>query len=66
MNARLGGFLPEIDDDEVALIVLDPAPAQNIQAALVVGPGAPVTEPPFTISKDIAIDRFQQTFVEGC
>ena len=65
MNTRLGGFLVEIDDDEVALILLYPAPGENILAALVVGPAAPLTEVPFTVPKDVTIDLFQQASIEG-
>lgn len=61
MDARLSGFLLENDDDEVALILLDPAPSENILAALVVGPAAPLAEAPFTIPKNITIDLFQLT-----
>ena len=65
MDTRLGGFLVEIDDNEVALILLDPAPGENILAALVVGPAAPLTEVPFTVAKDVTIDLFQQASIEG-
>ena len=65
MDTRLGGSCRKIHDDEVALIILDPAPGQNIQAALVVGPAAPLAEAPFTIPEDIAMGLFQQTSVEG-
>jgi hypothetical protein len=60
MDARLRGFVPEIDDDEIALIVLHPAPGEEILAALVVGPAAPLTQMQFTVPKDITIDLFQQ------
>ena len=60
MDTRLGCFLPEIDDDEIALIVLHPAPGENILAALVVGPAAPLAETPLAILKDIAMGLFQQ------
>ena len=65
VDTRLGSFLPEVYDDEIALIVLDPAPSENILAALVVGPAAPLTETPFTIPKDITIGPFQQALIEG-
>lgn len=59
MDTRLGGSVREIHHDEVALIVLDPAPGENIQAALVVRPATALTEAPFTVAKDITIDLFQ-------
>ena len=44
MDTRLGCCLPEIDDDEIALIVLYPAPGEEILAALVVESAAAVAE----------------------
>ena len=65
MDTRLGCSLPEIDDDEIALIVLYPAPGEEILAALVVGPAAAVAETPLAIPKDIAMGHLQQVGVEG-
>jgi hypothetical protein len=62
---RLGGSPPEIDDDEIALIALDPAPGQNVQVALIVRPSAPLTEAPMTVPDDVTINRFQELLVEG-
>ena len=66
LNARLGGFLSEIDDKEKTLIVLCPAPGQNVPAALVVGPAAPLTEAPFAVPEGITTGLFKQASVEGC
>src|SRR5512143_3469689 len=65
MDTCLSGFLPVIDNDEIALIVFDPAPGQNVQATLVVGPAAPLTEAPMTVPDDVTINRFQELLVEG-
>ena len=64
-DERLGGPGRKIHDDEVALLVLDPAPGENIPAAPVVGPAAFLAEAPFAVAKDITMDLLQQASVEG-
>jgi hypothetical protein len=65
LDARLGGSVREIHDDDVTLLVLNPTPGKNVPKALVIGPAAPLTEAPFTISKDITSGLFQQASVES-
>jgi len=60
IDARLGGFLPEIDDDEPALIIFWPAPGKNILAALVVGPAATLKQAPFTARKRSRLTSFSK------
>jgi len=54
-----------VDDDEIALVVLYPAPGQDIQAALVVGPAAPLAEAPLAIPKGFSADGLQQSLVKN-
>ena len=61
IDTRLGGSVRKIGDDDVTFLVPDPAPCENIPAALVVGPAAFLTEAPFTVAKDIQIDLIKNT-----
>src|SRR5271163_4976054 len=65
MHKGLGSFPPEVYDDQVTLIILDPAPGEHVPAGLVVGPSAPLTQTPFAISEDITSGLFQEASIEG-
>ena len=64
-DKSLGGRGRKIHHDEPAFFILHPAPGENVQAALVVGPSAPLTETPFTIPEDVTIRLFQKKFVKS-
>jgi len=65
VNTSLGWYLSVIHHNERAFVVLRPAPREDILAALVVGPTAPLTEAPCALAEEIAMGRFQKTRVEG-
>ena len=65
LHTSLGGRLPVIHDDERALIVLHPAPGEDVLAALVVGPPAALAEAPLAVPEEITMGHVQKASVEG-
>ena len=50
-NPGLDRTVTEIDHDQASVIILDPAPGDQILEAWIVGPSATLAQPPFAITK---------------